>query len=280
VHEQLVAARRIFVRAGIDTDEAEIDAEVLARSVLGWDRAALIARWREPPPPSFDTRFQSLVARRASREPVAFITGHREFWGLDFEVTPAVLIPRPETELIVEEALRHAREEHAPETIIDIGTGSGCIAIALAAEFPSARVTATDSSASALAIAQRNAERLGVADRVRFVQADLLDDDVGQSDLIVSNPPYVPDGDAATLQTEVIDYEPRTALFGGTDGHDVIRRLLASAGDHLRSDGRVILEFGFGQDQALRDAALTAGWQVTRVSNDLQGIPRVAVLRR
>jgi release factor glutamine methyltransferase len=280
VHERLVQARQIFMRAGIDADEAALDAEVLARHVLGWDRAALVARWRETAPESFDEHFQPLITRRASREPVAYIIGHREFWDLDFEVTPDVLIPRPETELIVEEALRHAREMCPPREIVDVGTGSGCIAIALAHELPSARVTGTDISIAALDVARRNAERHGVARRISLVNADLLDD-VTPADLIVSNPPYVPAGDAASLQPEVGQYEPAAALFGGPgDGLELVRRLLASAGAHLADEGRLMIEFGFGQEAPLREAARHAGWKVVRICNDLQAIPRVAVLRR
>jgi release factor glutamine methyltransferase len=280
VHERLVQARQIFTRAGIDADEAALDAEVLARHVLDWDRATLVARWRETAPESFDERFQPLITRRASREPVAYITGHREFWDLDFEVTPDVLIPRPETELIIEEALRHAREESLPREIVDVGTGSGCIAVALAHELPFARVTGTDISIAALNVARRNAERHGVARRMRFLNADLLDN-VTPADLIVSNPPYIPAGDASGLQPEVGLYEPAAALFGGPgDGLELVRRLLAAAAAHLAEDGRLMIEFGFGQEAPLREAARHAGWDVMRICNDLQAIPRVAILRR
>jgi release factor glutamine methyltransferase len=280
VHERLSEARRVLGAAGVDPGEAALDAEVLARHVLGWDRAALVARWREPAPAAFEQRLAPLIARRAAREPVAYITGHREFWGLDFEVTPDVLIPRPETELIVEEAVRYAHETHPPRVIVDIGTGSGCIAIALAHEFPSARVIATDLSPAALAVAGRNAERLGVSPRLRLVRSDLLDEVATAADLIVSNPPYVPDADAPGLQPEV-RYEPAAALFGGKgDGLDLIRRLLVSAATFLSADGRLIIEFGFGQEAALREAARHAGWRVVRVCRDLQGIARVAVLGR
>ncbi len=280
VHERLVQARQIFTRAGIDPEEAALDAEVLARHVLDWDRATLVARWRESPPASFDERFQPLITRRAAREPVAYITGHREFWDLDFEVTPDVLIPRPETELIIEEALTHAREVRQPHEIIDVGTGSGCIAIALAHELPFARVTGTDISIPALHVARRNAQRHGVARRVTFLHADLLDE-MTPADLIVSNPPYVPASDAPGLQPEVGLYEPAAALFGGAgDGLELVRRLLASAAGHLADEGRLMIEFGFGQEAGLREAARQAGWQVVRICNDLQAIPRVAILRR
>jgi release factor glutamine methyltransferase len=221
-----------------------------------------------------------LILRRAAREPVAMIVGHREFWGLDFEVTPDVLIPRPETEFIVEEVLEYARGGASLARIIDVGTGSGCLAVSLATLFPEAQVLATDVSARALAVAKRNAERLGVADRVRFLEADLLAGVEGVADVIVSNPPYVPRREAATLQPEVGGYEPAEALFGGGDGLEIMRRLLATAGDHLVPDGRLITEFGDGQEVDVTALARELGWQVLNVRDDLQGIARVALLKR
>lgn len=280
LHERLADARQTLVRAGIPADEAALDAEVLARHVLECDRATLLTRARDPIPSAFDRLYQTLVARRAAREPIAYIVGHREFWGLEFEVTPAVLIPRPETELIVEEALSTIPSRDAARLIVDVGTGSGCLAVALAVEFPPAAVVATDASREALAVAERNAERHNVIGRVTFVCTDLLRDVSGTADLILCNPPYVPNGDAATLQPEVGRYEPPAALYGGPDGLDVIRRVLADARRHLAAGGWLIVEFGFGQEAAVREAARQLGWSVERVRSDLQGIPRVAVLRR
>lgn len=280
VYERIVRARQLLVQAGVKAEDAALDAEVLARHVLGWDRAALVSRWREPATGDFSEDLARVIARRAAREPVAYITGRREFWGLDFEVTPDVLIPRPETELIVEEALTYAAEVRAPAEIIDVGTGSGCIAIALAHEFPTATVTGTDTSPAALSVARRNAERLDVADRMVFVHCHLLEAAAPGADLIVSNPPYVPSGDSLALQPEVGLHEPAPALFGGPDGLDVVRALLASAAGWLARDGRLITEFGAGQDVALQAAAATAGWQTVRLCKDLQGIPRIGVFRR
>jgi release factor glutamine methyltransferase len=281
VHERLVEARQVLTRAGIDGDEAALDTEVLARHVLGWDRARLIACWRDPAPAGFTEEFARLVARRTSREPVSYITGHREFWGLEFDVTPDVLIPRPETELVVEEALRFSREVRLPGSVIDVGTGSGCIAIALAAELPLSHVVATDISPAALAVARRNAARLGVEHRLTLINGDLLDGTPAAADLIVSNPPYVPAGDAPTLQPEVGRHEPPVALFGGDgDGLDLVRRLLGCASPHLAPGGRLIVEFGFGQARPFGIAAQQAGWEIVAMIPDLQGIPRVAVLRR
>lgn len=280
LHERLADARETLIRAGIPAEEAALDAEVLARHVLDCDRATLLTRARDPLPSAFDRLYHALIARRIAREPVAYIVGHREFWGLEFDVTPAVLIPRPETELVVEEALASLPRRDIVRHIIDVGTGSGCLAVTLAVEFPPASVTATDTSHEALAVAYRNADRHNVIGRITFVQADLLKDLTEPADLIVSNPPYVPAGDAATLQAEVARYEPSSALFGGPDGLDVIRRLVGSARQHLAAGGWLIIEFGFGQEAAVREVAGEAGWNVARIRSDLQGIPRVAVLRR
>jgi release factor glutamine methyltransferase len=280
LHERLAEARLTLTQAGIPSDEAALDAELLARQVLDCDRATLLTRARDPLPSAFDRLFKTLLTRRANREPLAYIVGHREFWGLEFDVTPAVLIPRPETELIVEEALASMPVRDAVGHIVDVGTGSGCLAVTLAIEFPAARVTATDISHDALAVACRNAERHNVLARVSFMQTDLLGGVSAIADLIVSNPPYVPAGDAPTLQPEVVRYEPATALFAGSDGLDVIRELLTRAHPLLASDGFLIVEFGFGQETPVREAARRAGWTVVRIRSDLQRIPRVAVLRR
>jgi release factor glutamine methyltransferase len=278
LYERIAEAREALVRAGVRPADAAIDADVLARHALGWDRATLLARRREAPPASFDASFDAFVARRAAREPVAMITGVREFWGLEFEVTPDVLVPRPETELIVEEALVEVRESGA--AIADVGTGSGCLAIALARELPAARVVATDISAGALAVASRNARRHGVSERVRFVRTSFLAALRRRFDLIVCNPPYVPRTAAPALAPEVVGHEPHTALFAGDDGLAAIRELFASAGDHLRADGRLVVEFGYGQEPAVEDLAAERGWNVLRIRGDLQGIPRTMILAR
>ena len=279
LHERLADARQSLVRAGIPEREAALDAEVLARHVLECDRATLVTRGRDPVPSAFDRLYLPLVARRIAREPIAYILGEREFWGLDFIVTPDVLIPRPETELVIEEALAVASRT-LTRRIIDVGTGSGCLAVALAIEFASARVVATDISPAALAVATRNAERHKVIGRITLLETDLLDTVDAPAHLIVSNPPYVPEADAPTIQPEVGRYEPSGALYAGNDGLSVIRRLFADAPARLAESGWLIVEFGFGQEPALRAAAADAGWHVVRVRADLQGIPRVAVLRR
>lgn len=279
LHERLADARRRFERAGIAADEAAIDAEVLARHVLGWDRAALLTHAHEPAAAAFDARFATLVERRVQREPVAYIVGHREFWGLDFDLTPDVLVPRPETEFVVEAALE-AAGRGAVRHIVDVGTGSGCIAVALAVELPAVSIVATDTSRAALAVARRNAVRHGVADRIELLHANLLDSVTVSAELIVSNPPYVPAADLGRLAPEVSRYEPRGALVAGDDGLDAIRRLVAQAADRLAPDGRLVVEFGFGQASMVTAFAADAGWRIVAMCRDLQQIPRVVVLGR
>jgi len=279
LHERLAEARKTLRGAGIDLEEATIDVEVLARHVLRWDRGQLLTRARDPVPAGFDPAFHLLIARRAAREPIAYIVGTREFWNLDFEVTPDVLIPRPETELLIEEAIECARRRLDVSCAIDVGTGSGCIAVAIAVEFPTARVVATDTSAAALDVARRNARRHGVGGRIEFVQTDVLEGVTRTAGLILSNPPYIPTTDAAGLQPEVARFEPAEALFAGPDGLDVVRRLLAEAPARLTEDGLLAVEFGFGQEPQVRALAAETGWTVVRVRADLQSIPRVAVLR-
>lgn len=277
--DRIAEARDALVRAGIAPRDAAFDADVLARHALGWDRAQLLSRNREMPPGDFQPAFDRLIARRAAREPVALIMARREFWGLDFEVSRDTLIPRPETELIVEEALAEFGPRQ-PGLIVDVGTGSGCLAVALAREFPGARVVATDISGEALRVAARNAARHGVDDRVEFVRTTLLDGVGGAADLIVSNPPYVPAGAAPALAPEIARHEPHVALFGGADGLSVIRDLLAAAPHRLAAGGALVVEFGLGQEDDVRELAAAAGWRVVRVRRDLQDIARTIVLRR
>jgi release factor glutamine methyltransferase len=279
VHDAIAAARRTLADAGIPPADAALDAEVLARHALGWDRATLISRGREEPPAGFEERFASLIGRRAAREPVAYITGVREFWGRDFEVSPDVLIPRPETEVIVEEALDAARARSL-RTIVDVGTGSGCLAVTLALELRDPVVIATDISSQALRVARRNAERHRVSQRITFVVTNLLAGVEVPLDLIVANPPYMPQDVEPTLQPEVARYEPRQALYAGRDGLDAYRNLFPAAVERLADEGRLVVEFGFGQEADVRRIASTAGLTVMHVRPDLQGIPRVAVLRR
>jgi len=279
LHDRLAHAGDVLAAAGIPRDEAARDAELLARHVLGWDRGGLHLRRRDPTPDGFTDRYQPLVDRRAAREPIAYILGRQEFRGLDFDVTPDVLIPRPETELIVDEAIAWATGRPGPLRVVDVGTGSGCIAVAIAREIPTARVVATDISRAALAVASRNVRRHGVARRVHLVETDLLAG-VGTADLIVANPPYVARAIEDDLQPEVGRYEPAAALFGGADGRTVLSRLLATSAAHLAANGLLVVEFGFDQGTWLPASAIAAGWQIVDIRQDLQSIPRVLVARR
>jgi release factor glutamine methyltransferase len=279
LHAAIADGRQQLVDAGFRGEDAALDADVLARHVLGWDLARLLAHNREPATTDFSVRFHELIRRRAGREPVAYITGHREFWGLDFEVTPATLVPRPETEMIVERALRIVPPDGRVR-VFDIGTGTGCLAVSIARERPGATVTATDVSAAALAVARRNARRHGVDRQVSLVRTDLVAGIRGQADLIVSNPPYVPAQAAPALPADVARHEPATALFGGADGLAIIRRLFSETVERLAPGGTMIVEFGYGQEEGVRDAAHRAGWRVAGMLHDLQEIPRTIVLRR
>jgi release factor glutamine methyltransferase len=280
LHELVAGGARRLQEAGLTASSAAIDAAVLARAVLGWDRATYLARLHDAAPGEFAEGYDALIARRADREPVAQILGVREFWGRDFVVSPAVLTPRPESELIVDEAL--ARFAAAPpRRVIDVGTGSGCLAVTLALEFRHSAVVATDISAAALEVARGNARRLGAADLVSFVETNLLEGIApGSFDLIVANPPYVPAGAGPALSPEVREYEPHVALFGGSDGLDLIRRLLPAAREALAPGGWLVMEFGAGKDEEVRETVEgTAGLVLETIREDLQGIPRVAVAR-
>ncbi|MCE2515521.1 MAG: peptide chain release factor N(5)-glutamine methyltransferase [Acidobacteria bacterium] len=289
VLDEVRAAHRRLVTAGVRQDDAASDAEVLARHALGWDRATYLTRRREPPPDRFAADYRGLVGRRARREPVSAITGRREFWGLTFEVGPAVLTPRPESELIVEWSLRLVGARRgAGLRVVDVGTGSGCLAVALARELPAARVVASDVSADAVAVARRNARTNGVAERIRWVVMSLLDGfrdaapPAGRgADLIVANLPYVPSAATRVLSPEVRDHEPWVALDGGRDGLDPLRALLAAAPGHLAAGGHLVVEFGAGQEDTVRSLVGSAPrLTLLDVAGDLAGIPRVAAIRR
>jgi release factor glutamine methyltransferase len=279
----LRAASERLAAAGIDT--ARLDAEVLLGHVLGISRAALYTRLHDEVVGDPATRFAALLERRLRREPVAYLTGEQEFWSLSFLVTPDVLIPRPETEMIVWSAARERRSSgrrangaDEPHSILDVGTGSGCIAVAIARELPDAQITAVDISPEALAVARRNAGRHAVADRITFVQGDVYDALPAETvfDLIVSNPPYLAPGDAVSPE---LAFEPRLALQSGADGLDVIRRLVAGASSRLRPGGLLLFELGAGQAEAGLRLAATAGL-TARVEPDLAGIPRLLVAQR
>jgi len=267
------------------TDIPRMEAEVLLAYILGTSRAVLIAHPEQPLTSAQLDRYQALVRRRAVDYPLPYLTGRLEFYGLEFEVTPEVLIPRPETETLVELAL--ARR---PRSAVDVGTGSGCIAVSLAVHLPEATIYATEISPAALAVARRNAERHDVAERVRLLAGDLLSPCPGLVDLIVSNPPYVSTGERASLPASVREYEPSLALDGGPDGLDVVRRLLAQAaatwvsghrpptgvGGLASPVGALLIEIGAGQGEAAANLARTFFPQATvRVLPDLAGRDRV-----
>jgi release factor glutamine methyltransferase len=284
IQQYVLGARARLCRAGVPDAEADLDARLLARHALGWDAVRLLSSYADAAPHGFGERFEAIVARRAAREPMAYITGTQEFWGLSFEVTAAVLIPRPETEIIVEAALELFPVRDQPLRIADVGTGSGCLAIALASERPHARVAAIDVSAAALEVAARNAARHRVDGRVAFVHGNLLDNETLERpgfDLIVSNPPYVPDGDRPRMQPEVRDHEPAAALYAGPDGLAVVSVLVPQAVGRLGPNGYLVFEIGIGQADAVeRLISATAGLTMVAVRNDLQGIPRAVIARR
>ncbi len=254
-------------------------ASLLAHAV-GRDRTFIVTHANEPLESAAVESFRKLIERRAAGEPLQYLTGHQEFFKLDFEVTPDVLIPRPETELVVEIALELLKGNLDP-FIADIGTGSGCIAISLLHERSDAQAIATDISAAALCVAQRNAVRHGVIDRLTMIESDCfakINADRPFS-LIASNPPYIRDDEIGTLQREV-GFEPRTALAGGPDGLDIVRRLLRETAPFLAPRGHFVFEIGFGQSATVEQSINREVWELSEMRPDLQGIARTIVLRK
>jgi release factor glutamine methyltransferase len=271
-------------------DNARRDAETLLMHAASLTRANLLAHPSRELTAEQLRDFEAAIARRLRHEPIQYITGTQEFYGLALAVTPAVLIPRPETEHLVEAVLTHFQDrlpltgDPARRTIIaDIGTGSGAIAIALAAHLPRASLIALDLSPAALAVAQANARTHGLDSRIHFVLSDLLAglaprQQTAHFDAIVSNPPYVPAADASLLHPQVREHEPASALFAGPDGLEIYRRLIPQARQALKPGGLLALEIGHGQHDALR--TLLSGWTNVCFIDDLQGIPRVALAHR
>jgi release factor glutamine methyltransferase len=299
-HRSLLAALRDAI-AQLESNHvpsAPLAAELLLMHTLGRDRTWLYAYPEHQLDASTHERYFSLIARRASGVPTQHLTGHQEFWGLDFEVTPDVLIPRPETEHVIEVALDrlgaasggNAPPDNAALLIADVGTGSGCIAIALAHELPNAMITATDISARALEVARRNAIRHGVAQRIEFVECNLLEALLHQSPvtshqsplfhIIVSNPPYIARSEAATLPREVREHEPESALFGGETGTEIYAPLIAQAGTLLKPGGILVLELGYNSAEHVSRLLNVPEWSEVTLTNDLAGIKRVASARR
>lgn len=274
--EVLHAAQRRLRAAGID--DAGLEAEVLLRHALGLDRSRLFASPQDEIDDQRRREFDALVARRLAREPAAYVTGHKEFYGLDLETTPDALIPRPETELLVDEALRLAPADE-PFVIADVGTGCGAIAIALAARLPKAVIYAIDASPAALALAERNAGRLLPAGRIRFLLGDLLDPLPEPAGLIVANLPYVKTSDWQALPPEIRDREPRAALDAGPTGTEVIEKLLAGAPRHLKDSGVLLVEIGWDQGDRVREMAerLFPGARV-EIKKDLAALDRLLLV--
>ena len=260
--------------------EARREASSLLSFVLGKDRTFLISHAEDPVDDDSLSQLREFVERRAAGEPLQYITGVQDFYGREFRVTPDVLIPRPETELLIEEALQLTGKD---AFICDVGTGSGCIALTLLCELPNARAVAVDKSAAALEIAKLNAAKQSVADRTVFLVSDCFDAlnrDEFQFDLIVSNPPYVSAAALTGLQREVRDHEPLVALSPGPDGLSVIRRLLTEAPAYLKPNGHMLMEIGFDQGEAVRNLIDESVWSLLEVRPDLQCIPRIVVLQK
>jgi release factor glutamine methyltransferase len=272
--DTLRAATARLSAAGIDS--ARLDAEVLLAHALGWSRSALLLRLREEAtvPPDF----QALLSRRAAREPIAYITGEREFWSLSFQVSPAVLIPRPDSETLVELALAHAARQRVTR-VLDLGTGSGCLLLSVLHGLPAATGVGVDASPAALAVAQDNAGCLGLSARAVFQQGDWCAGLAGRFDLVLCNPPYVAEYERASLAPDVAEHEPTTALFAGSDGLADYRRLMPQLPAVLAPGGLAVLELGATQAEAVTALAHAGGLTVA-IHPDLAGKPRVALLQQ
>jgi release factor glutamine methyltransferase len=269
-----------FRRRGLDSPR--LDAELLLAHVLGVDRIRLFVDFARTLAPGELSRFRELIQRRRRAEPVAYILGTREFFGLRFIVDERVLVPRPDTETLVEVALERTKEAHLHGEVLDLCTGSGCVALAFASSRPTWRVTGTDVSADAINVARDNAKRFGAVHHARFVVSDIdqalpLDT---RFDLVTANPPYIPTADVATLPADIRDHEPRLALDGGPDGLDVIRRVLEAAQRRLNPEGIVALEVGYDQAARVAELFLGAGFTDVERRTDYGGIERVVSGRR
>ncbi|MDX6695785.1 MAG: release factor glutamine methyltransferase [Blastocatellia bacterium] len=286
IAEALVEAAQALRRAGVA--EARREAGSLLADTVARDRTFLITHAEQLLGPDELSRFREAVKRREAGEPLQYITGRQEFFGLDFEVTPAVLIPRPETELLVETALEllaETTETDAPPLVCDVGTGSGCIIVTLLHERRRMRGVALDISPPALRVAARNAARHHVSERLSLVASDCfsaLDASSARFSMIVSNPPYIAESALDGLQREVHEHEPRAALTPGGDGLRVIERIIEDAPPFLNSGGHLLLEIGYDQHEAIRAsfAAAATAWQLLDIRTDLQGIPRAVVARK
>lgn len=267
------------IREGADrldgvAENPRLESRLLLAHALGLTQNDLI---RDPARQIETTDFAALLHRRIAHEPFALIVGHREFWSLNFQVSPATLIPRPDSETLIDAALAAFAGRPSPKTILDLGTGTGCLLLALLTEFPSAFGIGLDCAPEAAALAKSNAVQLGLADRSAFVASDWTNPISGRFDLIISNPPYVPSAEIDTLMPEVAHHEPRSALDGGPDGYNAYRTIVRTLGPHLAGNGVAILELGFGQAKCVIDLARDAGFDPS-VRLDLAKIPRAIVL--
>jgi release factor glutamine methyltransferase len=287
IAEAILLGAHKLRQAGIS--DADRDARSLVGHVLERDRSFILSHAEDPVGPAQLERLHEYLGRRSQGEPLQYVIGHQEFYGLDFEVTDDVLIPRPETELLIETALKIVAGRKAAPFICDVGTGSGCLAIALLhelREIPGTRAVAIDISPAAVAVAKRNAARHSVTGQIDFVISDcfaaLDPQDPSHSffDLIVSNPPYVAEPALAGLQREVRDFEPRLALAAGPDGLEIIRRLLLEATGFLKTGGHFLFEIGFDQSPAVEQLIDRDVWKLLDIHSDLQGIPRTVALQK
>lgn len=263
-----------LLAAGVE--EPRREAALLLALSIKRDRTFIFAHPEYNLTSDEQTRYLEYVARRSGREPFHYISGIKEFYGLDFEVGPGVLIPRPETELLVDAAIAIA-VEISPPRILEIGVGSGCISVAILKNVPQATAVAVDISEVALAISSRNAERHSVSDRLELLQGDVYSSVVGRFDLIVSNPPYIPETDKPALEPEVRSFEPSEALYSGADGLGVVRRIIDEAPEYLNIGGSIFIEIGLGQADIVRTYFAQDVWKPPRLIRDLQGIERIAV---
>lgn len=279
----LSQGRRILAQAGIET--AAQEAVWILQAVLCLSPLELRLNGHRSLNAGESARLSELFARRAAREPLQYLLGSQEFCGYPFEVTPSVLIPRPETELLVQEVVQQRPSDHNG-VIVDVGTGSGCLAVTLALRFSQAQLIAVDLSPAALEVAKRNAARYLVKDRIEWLEGDLLTPLAGRRgrnavSVIVANPPYIPDEELDRLQPEVARYEPRLALAGGVDGLQVHRRLIAQAGDLLSNEGLLVMEVGMGQaDTVLGEVRASGRFQAGNMRTDQAGIERVVTAIR
>jgi release factor glutamine methyltransferase len=285
MNQQPMTAREAFIQASSflrqeQIPDAAICVELLLQHLMQWDRSTMLLRWEEPFPQELAAEWQRLVKRKAAGEPVQYIVGEQEFYGLRYQVTPAVLIPRPETELLVEQVIQHGKAlwpEGRP-TLVDIGSGSGAIPITIAVQCPAWLVMSSDISAQALEVARKNAEYHGVAERIYYAQGDLLETYIRNQvriDILVSNPPYIPSVDIEGLQSEVKGYEPRLALDGGPDGLVLYRRMIAEM-QQLPAYPRLVgFEVGQGQTTAVAEMLAELNvWNQIDIIEDLAGIAR------